>query len=78
MLDPPNSLRRSLRLCLLVPFALLLSWVISPAQAQKRVFAQYMVTNQDYQGDTDSADETKIADYERQIQQAQAVGLEIY
>jgi hypothetical protein len=37
-----------------------------------------MVANQDYQGDTDCACETKIADYERRIQQAQAVGLEIY
>jgi hypothetical protein len=57
-------------------FCLLLSCVISPAQAQKRVFARYMVTNQDYQGDTDPTGEAKIAAYEREIQQAQAVGID--
>ena len=64
MLDPPISFCRSLRLRLLASFALLLSCVIPTGQAQKRVFAHYMVTNQDYQGDTDPTGEAKIAAYE--------------
>ena len=35
------------------------------AQTQRMVFAHYMVTNQDYQGDTDPTQELKIAAYER-------------
>jgi fibronectin type 3 domain-containing protein len=35
-----------------------------------------MVTNQDYQGDTDPTQEAKIAAYEREIQQAQAAGID--
>jgi glucan endo-1,3-alpha-glucosidase len=76
MMDPPNRFRRAPRLCLLTAFALVLSCVISPAQAQRMVFAHYMVTNQDYQGDTDPTGEAKIAAYEREIQQAQAVGID--
>ncbi len=46
------------------------------AQTQRMVFAHYMVTNQDYQGDTDPTQELKIAAYEREIQQAQAIGID--
>jgi hypothetical protein len=35
-----------------------------------------MVTNQDYQGNTDPTQELKIAAYEREIQQAQAAGID--
>ena len=48
----------------------------SSALAQRMVFAHYMVTNQDYQGNTDPTQEAKIAAYEREIQQAQAAGID--
>ena len=54
----------------------------SPAQAPSRerqghmVFAHYMVTNQDYVGDDGQNEEAKIAAYEREIQQAQALGID--
>jgi hypothetical protein len=75
VINPLNSLDRSWRLRVLAPLAVLLSCA-APAQAQKTVFAHYMVTNQDYQGDTDPTGEAKIAAYEREIQQAQAVGID--
>jgi CARDB len=65
--------RRNLLIAWLV---LVLSFAWVPAQAQRLVFAHYMVTNQDYQGDTDPTQEAKIAAYEREIQQAQAVGID--
>jgi glucan endo-1,3-alpha-glucosidase len=43
---------------------------------RKMVFAHYMVTNQDYQGDTDPTQEAKIAAYEKEIQQAQSAGID--
>src|SRR5580698_6109287 len=57
---------------------LVLLWggLCGPALAQKMVFAHYMVTNQDYQGNTDPTQEAKIAAYEREIQQAQAAGID--
>ena len=48
----------------------------APALAQRMVFAHYMVTNQDYQGNSDPTQEAKIAAYEREIQQAQAAGID--
>lgn len=45
-------------------------------QQQRLVFAHYMVTNQDYQADTDPTQELKIASYEREIRQAQAAGID--
>ena len=56
--------------------ALALGLGASTAHAQKTVFAHYLVTNQDYQGDTDSTQEAKISAYEKEIQQAQAVGID--
>lgn len=61
---------------LLVVFALLFGFLTAPAFAQRLVFAHYMVTNQDYQGNTDPTQEAKIAAYEREIQQAQAAGID--
>jgi hypothetical protein len=55
---------------------LTLGGLCTPAFAQKRVFAHYMVTNQDYQGNTDPTQQLKIAAYEREIQQAQAAGID--
>ncbi|MEA3177592.1 MAG: large repetitive protein [Gammaproteobacteria bacterium] len=75
VINPLNSLSRLRRLRVLASLAVLLSCA-APAQAQKTVFAHYMVTNQDYQGDTDPTGEAKIAAYEREIQQAQAVGID--
>jgi glucan endo-1,3-alpha-glucosidase len=65
--------RAGLRLPVLV---LLLGCLCAPAFAQKMVFAHYMVTNQDYEGNTDPTQEAKIAAYEREIQQAQAAGID--
>ena len=44
--------------------------------AQRLVFAHYMLTNQDYQGDSDPTQELKIASYEREIREAQAMGID--
>jgi glucan endo-1,3-alpha-glucosidase len=44
--------------------------------AQRMVFAHYMLTNQDYQGDTDPTQELKITAYEREIREAQAMGID--
>ena len=41
---------------------LLLAAMAFPSNAQRLVFAHYMLTNQDYQGDT--SQEAKIAGYE--------------
>jgi glucan endo-1,3-alpha-glucosidase len=46
------------------------------APAQRLVFAHYMLTNQDYQGDSDPTQELKIASYEREIREAQAIGID--
>ncbi len=48
----------------------------SGARAQRLVFAHYMLVNQDYQGDEDPTQERKIAAYQREIQQAQALGID--
>ena len=48
----------------------------SSAQQTRMVFAHYMVTNQDYVGDDGHNDEAKIAGYEREISQAQALGVD--
>jgi glucan endo-1,3-alpha-glucosidase len=72
----PTPPGRAFRLFVMTSFALALACLATPAQAQKMVFAHYMVTNQDYQGDTDPTGELKIAAYEREIQQAQAVGID--
>src|SRR5580658_9100541 len=46
------------------------------APAQRMVFAHYMLTNQDYQGDSDPTQELKIAAYQREIREAQAMGID--
>jgi len=46
------------------------------ASAQRLVFAHYMLTNQDYQDDSDPTQELKIASYEREIREAQAIGID--
>jgi hypothetical protein len=46
------------------------------ASAQRLVFAHYMLTNQDYMGDTDPTQGLKIASYEREIREAQAIGID--
>ena len=40
------------------------------------VFAHYMLTNQDYQGDSDPTQELKIASYQREIREAQSAGID--
>lgn len=54
-------------------FGVILS-VILRAPAQRLVFAHYMLTNQDYSGSADQ--ETKIAAYQREIREAQAMGID--
>ncbi|HVZ83484.1 MAG TPA: endo-1,3-alpha-glucanase family glycosylhydrolase [Terracidiphilus sp.] len=51
------------------------SGALSRCYAQRLVFAHYMLTNQDYAADDDPTQEKKIAAYEREIQQAQAMGI---
>src|SRR5580658_1722227 len=46
------------------------------APAQRMVFAHYMLTNQDYQGDSDPTQELKIVAYQREIREAQAMGID--
>ncbi len=48
----------------------------SHAQGEHMVFAHYMVTNQDYVGDDGQNQEAKISAYEREIQQAQSIGID--
>jgi len=60
VINPLNSLSRSRRLRVLASLAVLLSCA-ALTQAQKTVFAHYMVTNQDYQGDTDPTGEAKYS-----------------
>jgi fibronectin type 3 domain-containing protein len=51
--------------------------MLLPVHAQtKMVFAHYMITNQDYQADTDPTGQLKIQAYEKEIQQAQAAGID--
>jgi glucan endo-1,3-alpha-glucosidase len=45
------------------------------ASAQRMVFAHYMLANQDYEPD-DPSGERNIASYEREIRQAQAIGID--
>lgn len=58
----------------LLPCLILLT--AASASAQRMVFAHYMLTNQDYQGDSDPTQELKIAAYEREIREAQAAGID--
>ena len=59
-------------------FLLLLATLCAglPLQAQKIVLAHYLLTNQDYQNDSDPTQELKIAAYQREIRQAQAAGID--
>ena len=45
------------------------------ANAQRLVFAHYMLANRDYESDT-AGEEKIIASYEREIRQAQAIGID--
>jgi glucan endo-1,3-alpha-glucosidase len=60
---------------LVIPIVLLCFFAATGA-AQRLVFAHYMLTNQDYQADDDPTQEKKIAAYEREIQQAQSIGID--
>jgi hypothetical protein len=55
---------------------LLVSLLCATGNAQRLVFAHYMLTNQDYQADTDPTQEAKITAYEREIEQARALGID--
>ncbi|HEY4011569.1 MAG TPA: endo-1,3-alpha-glucanase family glycosylhydrolase [Acidobacteriaceae bacterium] len=55
---------------------MLLVLLCARGHAQRMVFAHYMLTNQDYQADDDPTQEKKIAAYEREIEQAQALGID--
>jgi glucan endo-1,3-alpha-glucosidase len=77
-IQPARAARARLSYAARILTSLLLLWGIAcvPAHAQRLVFAHYMVTNQDYQGNTDPTQEAKIAAYEKEIQQAQAAGID--
>jgi glucan endo-1,3-alpha-glucosidase len=49
--------------------------LVTPTFAQKVVFAHFMLANQDYVPDG-APDETVIASYQREIRQAQAIGID--
>jgi glucan endo-1,3-alpha-glucosidase len=49
--------------------------VARPAQGQRVVFAHYMLANQDYVPD-DAPSEAVVASYEREIREAQAIGID--
>ena len=72
----PMGLPGGLRAGPLLVLVIMLGGWCAPALAQRMVFAHYMVTNQDYQGSSDPTQEAKIAAYEREIQQAQAAGID--
>lgn len=55
---------------------ILISFLCASGMAQRLVFAHYMLANQDYQADTDPTQEAKIAAYEREIEQARALGID--
>src|SRR5579875_3338646 len=69
---------RSIRQSAHVFFAAVLLVLLCGAscRAQRMVFAHYMLTNQDYQADDDATQELKIAAYEREIEQARALGID--
>jgi len=77
-IQPARTARTRVFCALRTLASLVLLWSLAcvPAHAQRLVFAHYMVTNQDYQGNTDPTQEAKIAAYEREIQQAQAAGID--
>lgn len=61
----------------LLVFSILASCMAVSAQTPpKLVFAHYMGNNKDYASNADSTHETQIAGYEREIQQAQAIGID--
>jgi glucan endo-1,3-alpha-glucosidase len=60
----------------LIPCICAIIFAAPPTPAQRLVFAHYMLTNQDYQGDSDPTQELKIASYEREIREAQAIGID--
>jgi glucan endo-1,3-alpha-glucosidase len=60
----------------LLALALFSLLVPQKVMGQKKVFAHYLVTNQDYQGNTDPTGQLKVQAYEKEIQQAQAAGID--
>ncbi len=71
-----SSSKPHLRRALPKRLLLLCSFVIATyAHAQRQVFAHYMLANQDYAADTPTG-ELNIAAYQREIQQAQAIGVD--
>ncbi len=71
-----TSLKNSFSTALLLTIACGLPSLPAQAQSRRMVFAHYMVTNQDYQGNTDPTGEVKVRAYMKEIQQAQAIGID--
>ncbi len=65
------------RVCLFASHLLATLCLFTPCSlcAQRLVFAHYMLANQDYTADTPTG-ATNIASYEREIQQAQSIGID--
>jgi glucan endo-1,3-alpha-glucosidase len=78
MHSPKRALRNPClsHLLLFVILPLLFFFAPGKIEAEKKVFAHYMLTNQDYQGNTDPTGELKVQAYEKEIQQAQAAGID--
>ncbi len=70
----PGKTPRFTRLLLALLFAA--SAIVGHAQAQRTVFAHYMLTNQDYLAEDGANQEAKIAAYSKEIRQAQALGID--
>ena len=62
------SYKPIVKLSIFVLVTMLSTTVLREAKAQPYVFAHYMVTNQDYQGNTSTS--AKVAAYEKEMQQA--------
>jgi glucan endo-1,3-alpha-glucosidase len=58
-----------------LPLWLALGFMSIPAAAQRMVFAHYMLANQDYEPD-DASGERNILSYEKEIRQAQSIGID--
>ncbi len=68
------SVKSSLASALLLTIVFGLQLPAAEAESRRKVFAHYLVTNQDYQDN--STGEAKVRAYMKEIQQAQAIGID--
>jgi glucan endo-1,3-alpha-glucosidase len=70
-----NVFQRSLFLTALLLVGVVVQAQVGQAQSQRVVFAHFMLANQDYIAD-DAASEAVVASYQREIREAQAIGID--